>query len=289
MSDLYNFRLGYGGSTLVIDDGDPFAVLEEDGLTMAPATRIRERGPQQHGATDRGFRLDPRPINLVLAIFFDEADEFWTHRATLLDYLAPYRSPFIDVILSSGETRRLDVDLVSVVMGSKDREGQSQTVGVALEAPDPSMYDPAGAAETFELGGGADAFEIPMDVPTGIGTSEIDQVRTIDYEGSWYTHPIIRITGPVEDCVIVNETTDETLDFTGTIIDAGDYLEIDTRYGQKSVYDQDGVNQIALLSEDSDLGTFHLQPGANVFRVTGTGVNDASQVAVSFYVRYLGI
>lgn len=289
MTDLYNFRIVSGGVPLVIDDGAPYAVVEEDGLTLAPATWIRERGPQQHGATSRGYRLEPRPINLVLTIFWNDPDDFWAYRDALIRKLAPYNNPAIDVILSNGATRRIDVDLISMVMGSKDREGLSQDVGLALEGPDPSFYDPTGAAETFELGGGSDAFEVPMAVPTGIGTSEIDQVKTIDYTGSWRTNPLIRITGPIDDPIVQNETTGEVLDFTGTSLAGGEYLEIDTRYGRKSVVDEAGANQIALLSEDSDLGTFHLEPGDNDIRVTGTAVNAASQVVLSFYVRYLGI
>jgi hypothetical protein len=179
---------------------------------------------------------------------------------------------------------------------STEREGLAQSVGVTLRAADPSFYDPAGVDVNFGIGGGGTGTPVPTAIPMPIGASTIDQTIGVVYAGSWYSFPTIRITGPITDAVIENETTGEKLDFTGTTIANGDYYDIDTRYGRKSIVNAAGVNKIGDLTDDSDLGTFHLEPdgaiapgGANAFRVTGDTVSTVTAVEMTYYNRYIGI
>ncbi len=95
--------------------------------------------------------------------------------------------------------------------------------------------------------------------------------------------------------MLENETTGEKLDFTGTTVAAGHYYDIDCRYGRKSVKDEAGTNEIADLTSDSDLATFHLaaEPeaggGVNSLRLTGSAVTTATKVELTYDTRYLGI
>jgi hypothetical protein len=270
----------------------------EDGWAMPPVRRLTERGGQQHGSTDRGFLLEPRPLGAVFRFFAETPTDLWAYRSQLITWFAPYNSPALKVTLAGGLIRHIDCYYAGdMTMPASDRDFLAQAVGLQLIAPDPSWYDPAGAAATFALGGGGDAFTIPHAVPHGVGASTIDQVNVIAYTGTWFSFPhLIRITGPIEDAVITNEATGEKLDFTGVTIAGGDYYDIDTRYGRKTVVDSSGVNKIADLTSDSDLATFHLAPdsaeapgGLNSIRVTGTSVTEATGVAVNYYIRDLGI
>ncbi len=298
MSYLYQFRIITNGQTLDITGGDPFAVVEEDGLAMQAVRRLTERSAQQHGETDRGFLLDPRLVNLVVEIFPADFDGFWQARAQLMSYLAPYNSPALELELSNGALRRLDCHFIGdIAAGSKDRHFIAQKVGLTLRAPDPSWYDPTAAAVTFALGGGGGSgFVVPTPVPTEIGASTISQTTAVNYTGSWHTNPIIRITGPITNPVLTNLSTDEKLDFTGTTIAAGDYYDVDTRYGRKSVVDSNGDNQISKLTTASDLGTFHIAAasaevpgGVNSLQLAGSSVTTATKVEVTYFNRYLGI
>lgn len=286
------------GSEHRLDGKQPYAYLASDGLGAAPLHRLAERGPQQHGDTDLGYRLDPRIFSLVLLIEADDESEFWNQRADLISYFAPYHAPILKFVLKNGATRYIDAYHVGdLIMSDEDFRGRVVKTAVRLKAPDPTFYDPEVAAVTFALGGGGDAFVIPHEVPHGVGASTIDQVNVIAYTGTWLSYPhLIRITGPIEDCVITNEATGEKLDFTGVTIAGGDYYDIDCRYGQKTVVDSSGVNKIADLTSDSDLATFHLAPdsadapgGVNSIRVTGSSVTEATGVAVNYFNRYLGI
>lgn len=279
-----------GGTAYSLDDGTYCKWIGDDGWGIAPLHRLTERGPLQHGDTDRGFRLDPRIGQLALIILADTEDEMYTARATLLGLFAPAETLALRWTLP-GRTRQIDVHLVSgMTMSSTERGVWAQKVAVTLRAPDPTFYDPAGKAVTFRLGGGGDALVIPMEVPMVVGASVIDSSTVVDNDGDWFSYPhLIRITGPIEDPVITNETTGEKLDFTGTTIAALDYYDLDLRYGHKTVVDSTGANKIADLTGDSDLATWHLEPGENSIRVTGLDATEATKVEISFFMRYMGI
>lgn len=279
-----------GGTAYSLDDGTYCKWTGDDGWGIAPLHRLTERGPLQHGDTDRGYRLDPRVGQLALIILADTEDAMYAARDTLMGLFAP-TAPLALRWTLAGRTRQIDVNLVGgMTMSSTERGVWAQKVAVTLRAPDPTFYDPAGEAVTFALGGGGDALVIPMVVPMVVGASVIDASAAVANAGNWLSYPhLIRITGPIEDCVITNETTGEVLDFAGVTIAGGDHYDLDLRYGYKTVVDATGANKIADLTAGSDLATWHLQPGDNSLRVTGINATEATRVDISFFLRYLGI
>ena len=114
---------------------------------------------------------------------------------------------------------------------------------------------------------------------------------SIDYGGNWLEYPVIRLHGAISDPIITSVVTGEKLDFTGITITAGTYYDIDTRYGFKTVKNEAGENKIAELTDDSDLGTFHLSAapyatgGVNIISIAGTAVTGGSAV-ITYYNRY---
>ena len=116
---------------------------------------------------------------------------------------------------------------------------------------------------------------------------------TVQYGGSWIEYPVMTVLGPISDPVITNHTTGEKLDFTGYTIGAGVTYTIDTRYGAKSVTDSGGTSQIAQLSDDSDLGSFHLSAppyatgSVNSFSLVGTAITGGvTLLTVQHFNRY---
>ena len=280
-----------------IDGGSPFAFLGHDGLGMPNINRFSQQGAQQHGHSDNGYRLKAREFSLLFQIESADAIEMWNYRTELLGYFAPYQNPIVEFNLLNGEQRRIDCHIVGDMrMGDKDQRRFYQRLAIMLQGPEPSFYDPTAEVLNFNLGGGADAFDVPTPVPTEVGASTIDQTSTINYAGTWLSYPTIRITGPITDAVVTNLATDEKLDFDGITIAAGDYYDIDTRYGYKTVVAKNGTNKIADLTSDSDLATFHIQPasaeapnGDNSIRVEGSSIDANTEVIVTYFVRYLGI
>lgn len=278
------------GATYSLSDGTISYLMGDDGWGHAPLTRHSERGPQQHGDSDKGYLLDPRVASLALRQVAESPDALDELRDTLVGLFAPTGTLALRWTRGS-RVRQIDVKLLEGLnMASEERGGwASQLTGVLLKANDPTFYDPAGESVLFALGGGSDALTIPHSVPMFVGASVIDATTVVNNQGNWQALPhLIRITGPLTDPVIINETTGEVLDFTGvSIADSAHGIDIDLRYGYKTVVDFDGLNAIQYLSSGSDLATWHLEPGANSIRVTGTAATMASQVEIAFYERYL--
>src|SRR3990167_1684334 len=146
-------ELIYGGNTLDISDETSFKTLEDAGLGLAPFHRISERGPLQHGDSDRGFLLDPRYITLkILALAANETDHF-TRRSSLMAALLPTDDPIIlRYTLTDGTVRQLDCFLANIPMFAQaDRKMYNFFEGIVLKANDPTMYDPEAVSITFEL------------------------------------------------------------------------------------------------------------------------------------------
>lgn len=276
-----------------LDDGTYCWHLGDRGWGMAPVRRLAERGPLQHGETDRGFRLDPRFGTLILELDAATHPGLRSKRETLVALFAPSeaaRDGALEWDLD-GRLRRIDCHYAGDMdFSSQDREGWTLRVAVTLKASDPTFYDPAGAAVTFNLGAGGGGFLVPMEVPHAVGASTIDTALALHYAGNWISYPnLIRVVGPIDNAVITNETTGEKLDFTGLLLGAGERRDIDLRYGHKTVLDENGANSIADLSSDSDLATWHLRPGTNSIRATGINAAAATRIDINYFVRYLGV
>lgn len=280
-------------------DLDDIAVLQgHDGWGMAPQHRLAQRGAQQHGDTDLGFRLDPRIGSLLFRLPSRTMQDMHTRRDQLVRLFSPENAPVLKWVLDSGAARCIAVVYSGDMSLAWDTaDWTAQQVTVRLKASDPTFYDPEVASVSFALGGGADAFEVPTPVPTPMGASTLDATASIVYTGTWHAQPhLVRVTGPITDGVITNVLTGEKLDFTGVTIAAGHYYDVDCRYGHKSVLDDGGTNRIADLTDDSDLATFHIAAPVwpatsriNPFRVTGSGVTAATNIQVSYYRRFTGI
>lgn len=281
-----------GGDTLDISDDVNYRHLSHDGFGMTPLHRITERGPLQHGETDRGFRLDPRLVNIVLLLRADDwAAGHFDRREELLSYLSPIRMTKLRFTNDDGDVRQLDCYCVSgPTFSSKDIIGKNIRAGFTLKANE-TWYDPGGEGVTFDMGGGSGSgILIPMEVPFEVGSSDLDENRNIVYTGSWHSFPIITINGPIDDPIITNLTTGEVLDFTGVSLAAAEWYKIDLRYGYKTVVDDAGANQIATLTTDSDLVSWHLEANTtNTINVTGSSADESTSIEVVYFTRYLGV
>lgn len=275
----------------------PLVLVDWDNLGMAPLHRLSERGPQQHGDSDLGYLLDPRFPTLAIGAAAQTPAGLWDLRSQLIGIFKPDNSIILKAELDNGDVRYLDCKYYDgMSMPSQDRTMQRhQKVGVILKAGDPTFYDPNGAAITFELGGGSGVFAVPLTVPVAVGASTIDQTTIIAYAGNAPTLPTIRITGPITNPTVENESLGFILDFTGITIASGDYYDIDLRYASKTVVNSTGVDKLADLTNDSDHAVWHIAAdpaapgGLNSIRVTGSSADANSQVEISYFDRYLGI
>ena len=126
---------------------------------------------------------------------------------------------------------------------------------------------------------------------SGINGGTIGQIAAVAYEGNLPEFPVISIRGPISSPIITNLTTGHTLDFGTITIGAGTTYVIDTRYGYKTIL-AGTVNKRSELSDDSDLGDFHLAPnptapnGVNSVAAYGNNIGTATQISVVYYNRF---
>jgi len=291
----YNLTYTTGGVTYTLSGADTttgltFRYLGDQGFGLAPLRRITVRGPLQNGDSDIDFRLEPRVLQLPLVIVNPPSTApRWQHyqiRQKMLNIFRPQTSGVLRVFVSalSGTVvdvliRYINVKVLGGLSFDVDPDNYHVRTVVQLRADDPTWYEDDG------LGTGAPlTATYPSTQISGSGSI------TITTAGNWVSYPIIRVTGPITLSSITNVTTGEFIDFLGgTTIAAGAYYDIDLTYGQKTVKDNLGVNQISRVISTSNLATWGLVPGANVVRVNGSGITTATNAVFSYFPRYTGI
>jgi hypothetical protein len=283
-----------GGNTCALGGGTYSYWLKEgaeEGFGPVDPQRYAEKGPQQHGDTDRGFLLPPRYFGITLFISATSESDLETKRLALMRLFPASAALKIKKTQANAGVRQ--IDCYRVAWAVVNREGFGETIKLQFKASNPAWYDPTQVTTTLTQGG--DGFAVPMSVPFGVGSSSLNLSTGINYGGTWLTYPTLRITGPATNPVLSNTTTGETLTFSGTI-PAGDYYDIDLAYGAKTVVDSGGTNRVSALSTDSDLATWHIAPPVdgtatrtNTITLTGTGSAAATALRIQYYTRYDGI
>lgn len=274
------------------------------GMGMPDIDYIEQSGPYQHGSTILDYRLRPRTLTYLHSRSARSRDDYWDMRADVINYLRPNRQAAnamalgkLRKILPDGSKRDIDALVISgPVFSARDtkawREWMMQEP-IRFYCPDPTYYDPTPTALDLSASFCDDlifSFDFPfVFCHEGEGYSD-----TVTYTGTWSTYPTFSIVGPVNDLVIRNVTTDETLSFTRHL-GASDSLTITLSYGNKTIVDNSGANWIGALSTDSDLATWHIAPapeapgGVNQLLISGYGTNANTAAWISYYTRYIGI
>ena len=284
-------------------DQKPFLLFDHDGFGIPKAVRIEDSGPLQHGTSDRGMKLPARDIVLYVQMFADDWEDYYEKRAELARWFSPFGDAGVlrvtedGVSGSSGENGGLEISGYAVEgldFPGSEREGLTQTVPIVLHCSDPFWQDIESSSVTFSAGGGSDTFEVPTVVPFKVGASTMLVSQFVDYVGDADAYPVIKIFGPVTDLKISIQPQGKNnsliLDFAGTTIAAGDWYEIDLRYGVKTIKDSNGVNKISTLSANSNLATFRLFAGAsNYISMTGTGITSSTMAQLTWKNAYGGI
>ena len=281
-------------------DQKPFLLFDHDGFGIPKAVRIEDSGPLQHGTSDRGMKLPARDIVLYVQMFADDWEDYYEKRAELARWFSPFGNAGVlrvteDGVGGSNGGGGLEISGYAVEgleYPGSDREGLNQIVPIVLHCANPFWQDIESSSVTFSAGGGSDTFKVPTVVPFKVGASTMLVSQFVDYVGDADAYPVIKVFGPVTDFKIWQANTKATtlLDFTGTTIAAGDWYEIDLRYGVKTIKDSNGVNKISTLSANSNLATFRLFAGAsNYISMTGTGITSSTMAQLTWKNAYGGI
>lgn len=260
---------------------------------MPPIEYVTQRGPFQHGQSVKDFFLQPRTIQVVIRKNGINRADFWNIRHALLDIMRPGRggghAPGIyRKYLANGGIRELEVyasegpGFPAHDPNSWDQWSVQDTI--RFTAYDPVARDPRVQSIAFVSSGVVGAF--PITFPWQIASFG-SGAQSINYDGTWLTYPTVVMNGPLTGPVLSNLTTQEKLQLNYTI-PSGRTATIDLAYGRKTATLDDGTNLIGYVSTDSDVASFHLEPGVNTFQVIATGTSAASSIVVQYFKRFIG-
>jgi hypothetical protein len=127
----------------------------DDGVGMAPLHRLSERGPQQHGVTDRGFRLDPRTISLVFGLYAQTLSDLYNAEDQLLTWLVPTDSAMsLLYARDNGTNRQIDVHVAGPPLFGKKGSQRvfAQSGGIVYRARSALVRPVAGRRDVRRVG-----------------------------------------------------------------------------------------------------------------------------------------
>jgi len=263
-------------------------IVSEEGTGMSELEYITQRGPFQHGETVLDYFLRPRAIQFVIRSVLSCHDKYWHERGLILDALRPNRGEgVLRATLPGGVRRDIKVYVQQgpdfEKLANRGWEEWSFSTTLRLIAHDPVFYDPRTYSLNMAASGGA---EFPIEFPLEFPLAGL--AAFIDYDGTWLTYPTIVLTGPMIDPAITNVTTDELLELDYTLA-SGEVVTFSLQYGSKTIVSSTAGSIIEHLTSDSNLATFHLQPGINEVQATFTASDEITGLMMYWNNRYIGL
>lgn len=260
---------------------------------LAPLHRITQRGPFQDGDSDIDYRLDPRVLSLPIVVPASTIEEHLDRRNRLLQVFKPGNDTLTLGLEWSNGQRSIDLQCVGGLSMDTDSKDFTIRTVVQLRAADPTWYDLNGNIDLISSQIFGTPTPYPKPYPVPYGADSINKITSIVYNGSWIAYPSIVCVGPATNLTIV-DAMGNIIQFTAPIA-SSDVYYIDLAYGQKTVYDINGVNKFADLSSSTNLVNWGLYPdptvglGVNDISVSATGTDSFTEISLVYYTRYIGV
>lgn len=182
-----------GSLSINLSNGSPFAVRSVRGAGGVNIRRITVKGPAQDGDTDRGYRLGPRDIELVV-VFTATSDAILDgYRDTLTQFFKPLVSTPANLRITRDDAlvRQIDVfprggNPVKITLTPELRPSHTHQATISLRGPEPAWYNPtAGSvsvvgtsliASQWYYGGGA------------VGSAQVVEQGSVPTQGQLWTY-----------------------------------------------------------------------------------------------------
>jgi hypothetical protein len=270
-----------GSVTQLDDEVNYFVTRGRAGQWMPPFGLVETAVPDEAGSRLDNVRTKPRDLDLPFVIVDTGYEAVITRiRALAKKFLCTEGQGKLRVTRADLTQREITAAYGGGLDTAKVTAGTLKTV-LAFHAPDPYWMATSAVINTYTKGIASIFFPF---FPLVLTNSDIFSDATIDNPGDVEAWPVWRINGPGSDPGLANLTTGKTLTLTVTLA-AGDYVEIDTRPGYKTVKLNGETNLFGSLGGTSSL--WSLLAGLNSIRIELNDATDASSVVLSYYPRYL--
>lgn len=136
-----------GSTNINLSNKSPFSLVSARGLSGAEIRRVTSRGPAQDGDTDKGYRLAPRMMEIVIGIQGATNAALDGHRDTLTSFFKPLPNTPIKLRYTRDDTEIRQIDCytvgdIKIDLVPENRVGHYHEATIRLRAADPSFYDP---------------------------------------------------------------------------------------------------------------------------------------------------
>ncbi|MFD7855138.1 hypothetical protein ACFV6B_12755 [Streptomyces microflavus] len=296
--ELTDWQYDLGG--VLMGAGTPIQVIETSGLGRPPVRDSDVDQPSMDGVfagrdyygarqvqIDAAIRVPGNPaachdIIAALQVDADDEDVRLAGGVTMpLRILRPGRP----VKRLDGRLRRVDPEFRQVIHGY---------VPLDLEfiATDPTFYADEETTTEIPLGwltGGGFAAPVVAPIYVQSGTVAANRPGWANNQGTSRAWPIIRITGPVATVTVIHAESGRELSFPTLVLTAGQWIEIDTRPGYRTIRRENGGNAASLLAPSSRIDLFSLPPGQSEMRWTGFDNTNAARLRLTWRDAYTAL
>lgn len=275
------------------DEADaPYFLLDTDGLLSSRITPYTAMSPGQYGETLADVSVAARRVALSVWITAGTESLAWQYRAQLAAALLVLPAA-VGAQVEHGILRVYRPGLPVVEADAVPEDSpQDKVIGpqafqsdIQFYLPNPFWRDIEDRSDVLTPAG---SLTFPVTMPLEFPSTDT-QVEAYN-AGTVATSVIMRIYGGVDTPRMSNDTTGETIELD-TVIADGDYAEIDTAFGNKSVtlHAADGtvtsiMDKVTLSKSDFWL----LRPGTQTITFTGNNVT-TGYAEIVWRQRYAGI
>ncbi|MFJ5294543.1 phage distal tail protein [Streptomyces sp. NPDC088348] len=185
----------------------------------------------------------------------------------------------------TGRLRKLDPEYARVIHGY-------MPLDIEFVAQDPTWYADTTTVTDLPLGwltGGGFAAPVVAPIYVQDGAVAADRPGWCTNAGDADTWPILRISGPCATATITNVPTGQALFLPTLNLTAGQWVEIDTRPGFRTVTRENGGNASSLLSPSSRIDLFSLPPGQSEVRFTAYDNTNTARLRATWRDAYIAL
>ncbi|WP_329492520.1 phage tail family protein (plasmid) [Kitasatospora sp. NBC_01246] len=282
--DLAGVRIG-AGTAVVIRAIQGIGLPEKRNNDVEPA---REDGLWA-GADQYGGRLiridcavrcpgDAAAALDILAELQEHADPDGVRLAPGLTVELRLKYPGRPIRMLRGRLRKAEEDQEQLVHGWLP-------IDIEFLATDPLYYSDQSEQTRIKLGtistGGVAA---PVVAPVVVGAVPTGMPPgTVTNPGTAATWPIIRIDGPCVNPVVTHVESKRTIGLAPLTLLEGQWVEIDTRPGWRTVLDDAGASRAALLRWGDRIDEFTIPPGRSRFQFDATDPTNRALLTVTWW------
>lgn len=185
----------------------------------------------------------------------------------------------------TGRMRKLDPEYARLIHGYVPLD-------IEFIAHDPTWYADAETVTEIPLGwltGGG--FSAPITAPIFVqdGTVAAERPGWVTNTGDADAWPVIRITGPCTNASIIHVASGRVLALPTLSLTAGQWVELDTRPGYRTVTRENGGNASTLLSPSSRIDLFSLPPGTSEMRWTAFDGTNTARLRLTWRDAYTAL